>query len=983
MTTARKYIKFGLRADKNLADLTDPGQAVDNLLDDQAVGSNKLGESFTLSSVDILPLRSFAGLDLVDTIDPSNELPKALTDLEGSIPQYNADIAGNGIDTGIQDIVPQVTLQDYINRFKVVLGDPPFAAGGSGPFITYVDANRITDFIGASTNFQFTIQPTTDPKFDLRVGNKYIIVFKGNITDAQWDAIALVDEGTYANGDIFVCDQNVATVIGSDTSAMVLDITNPTGQNATSGQSLGAGDLHTDFIYTDITANIGNVITTEDDFPDSKRYSTTGATASDIIGITGTPLFNYQTGIHPDIPGRNGLIQFEGYQATGLTPHIGTNGYFIVEEDNVDDGTDNNWQYLAGTTRQINTPNYNVTYETLTKTQYDVIGVVSDEGEIDKDVTVITYSNEDDWKRIACYMECTIPGADESGTVYRSYETDSGFVVELDTDLVVTNTTGTKNISVSFNPGNSSSVVVYKNFNITRPIGEKRTRVRYTFIWPDGTENGDRIIDESSGYDESDGLFEKYGFYKAQLDPQFAEQRFSFPYFRDNRAQILKQEGDTLVKVNTKWLNSYQKSGEVKNVLQSGSVFPDISGGADANIISEINVFAEDNNGILSPHYLTNTSNPLENAEIGDWIVTYRSGNFYTFQVKGTHTNYYRNTSVTSKRALIVDSNYNALTGHTINSVHKAVIVKNNGLIGIFKHDSSGISRTSEGLTASYPFKIQNDMLLYKVDGAEFSTSVGGSGFDTHRYAFRVTDTSHNNGRVQGTSTISVQSNPDAPASEQTLTTTEGFVAIYASKGLMDFSTLDECTNVFGIEASANGGAGDTSIVLKDVLGIKSPVVDGSNTSDLGDFVYFDGSIPYDNSSLGKMTKVKSLNTTTNTIELENEDGDVQLTALLPLGGTVVFVPQDAGPNSDGWGKENKEYCVIPLNTAPPWEGTDDGLASPALTVDRDFGVMAKELRFVNLNFDMPAENIKKYDSSNDPSTSSKYLNISYVDPLT
>jgi hypothetical protein len=273
-------------------------------------------------------------------------------------------------------------------------------------------------------------------------------------------------------------------------------------------------------------------------------------------------------------------------------------------------------------------------------------------------------------------------------------------------------------------------------------------------------------------------------------------------------------------------------------------------------------------------------------------------------------------------------------------------------------------------------------MLLYKVEGAEFSTSTGGSGFDTHKYAFRVTGTSHNNNRVQATSTISVQNNPDAPAGEQTLTTTEGFVAIYASKGLMDFSTIEECTNVFGIEAAANGGVGDTSIVLKDVLGIKSPVVDGSNTSDLGDFVYFDGSIPYDNSSLGKMTKVKSLNTTTNTIELENEDGDVQLTALLPLGSTVVFVPQDAGPNSDGWGRENKEYCVIPLNTAPPWEGTDNGLASPALTVDRDFGVMAKELRFVDLSFDMPAENIKKYDSS-DPSTSSKYLNISYVDPVT
>ncbi len=980
MTTARKYIKFGLRADKNLADLTDPGQAVDNLLDDQAIGSNKLGESFSFSSVDILPLRAFAGLDLKDTIDPSNELPKALTDLEGSIPQYNADIAGNGIDTGIQDIVPQVTLQDYINRFKVVLGDPPFAAGGSGPFITYVDPNRITDFIGANTNFQFTIKPTTDPKLDLRVGNKYKIVFKGNITDAQWSAIALVDELTYANGDIFVCDQNVATVIGNDTSAIVLDITNPSGQYTQSGQSLGADDLHTDFIYTNIGANIGNVIGTEDDFPNNKSYNEFSPEASDVIGIRGVPLFNYQSGIHPDIPGVNGLIQFEGYQAEGLTPHIGTNGYFIVEEDTVDNGTNDNWQYLAGTTRLINQPNYNVTYETLTKSQYDQIGN-EDQGEIDKDVTVITYSNKDDWRRIACYMVCTIPGASESGTVYRSYETDSGFVVELDSDLGVTNSTGTTNISVSFNPGESGEIILYKNFNITRPIGEKRTRVRYTFIWPNGTQSGDRLIDESSGFDESDGTFEKYAFFKTQLDPEFVEQRFSFPYFRENRAQILKQEGDTLIKVNTRCSNSYQKSGEVKNVLQSGSVFTDISGGADANIISEVSVFATGANGILSPNYSTPSSNPLQNVEIGDWVVTYKSGNFYTFQVKDTYQEVYTAQNVTSKRALVVDENYLALTGHSASSSHKAVIVKNSGLIGIFKHDSNGISRTGEGISASYPFKIQNDMLLYKVEGAEFSTANGGPGFDTHKYAFRVTDTSHNNNRVQATSTISVQNNPDAPAGEQTLTTTEGFVAIYASKGLMDFSTIEECTNVFGIEVAANGGAGDTSISLKDVLGIKSPVVDGNNTSDLGDFVYFDGSIPYDNSSLGKMTKVKSINTTTNTIELENEDGDVQLTALLPLGSTVVFVSQDAGPNSDGWGKENKEYCVIPLNTAPPWEGTDDGLASPALTVDRDFGVMAKELRFVDLSFDMPAENIKKY-SISDPTTSSKYLNIAYVDPL-
>ncbi len=979
MTTARKYIKFGLRADKNLADLNDPGQAVDNLLDDQAIGSNRLGEAFSFSSIDILPLRSFAGLDLKDTIDPSNALPKALTDLEGSIPRYNADIAGNGIDTGIQDIAPQVTLQDYLNRFKVVLGDPPFAAGGTGPLITYVDSSRITSFIGQSINFQFTIKPLTDTKFDLRPGNKYRIVFKGNISDAQWNAISISDQGSWSNGDIFVCDQNVATVIGSDTSAMVVDISNPSGQAAGSADTLFGEDLHTDFAYTKIIANIGNIVIAEDDFP-IKLSSETLPDSSDVPGIDGVPLFKFVGGIHQEIPGTNGLVQFEGYQTSGLSPQIGTNGYFIVEEDTIDNGTDNNWQYLAGTTRQANVPNYDVTYETLTRTQYEDDG--QDEAvAVDKDVTVITYSNEDDWKRIGCYMSCTIDGA--SGDVYSSYVTDTGFIVELDTDLQVTNTTGTKNIEVNYPVGNSDAVVVYKNFNITRPIGEKRTRVRYTFIWPDdtGTQDGDRLIDESSGFDESDGYFSKSGFFKEQLDPGFVEQRFSFPYFRENRAQILKQEGDTLVRVNTRWSDSYQKDGETKNVLQARSVFPDISSD-DQNNITEAGILAEYTNGLLCPNYLNYTADPLENAEIGDWIVTYRNGNFYTFQIKDTYLKGYRNKNITSKRALIVDEDYLTKTGYTVRESHKVVIVKNNGLIGIFKHDSNGISRTSEGITASYPIEIQNDMLLYKVEGAEFSTANGGPGFDTHKYAFRVTDTSHDNNRVQATSTISVQNNPDAPAGEQTLTTTEGFVAIYASKGLMDFSTIEECTNVFGIESAANGGVGDTSIALKDVLGLKSPVVDGSNTGDVGDFVYFDGSIPYDNSSLGKMTKIKSINTTTNTIELENEDGDVQLTALLPLGATVVFVPQDAGPNTDGWGRENKEYCVIPLNTAPPWEGTDLGLASPALTVDRDFSVMAKELRFVKLSFDMPAENIKKYDSDSDPSASSKYLNITYVAPL-
>ena len=77
---ARKYLKFGLRADRNLADLSDSTLAVDNLLDNLASGSNVFGESYNFTSADISPIRQLSSTDLIDVVDPDDGLPKILTD---------------------------------------------------------------------------------------------------------------------------------------------------------------------------------------------------------------------------------------------------------------------------------------------------------------------------------------------------------------------------------------------------------------------------------------------------------------------------------------------------------------------------------------------------------------------------------------------------------------------------------------------------------------------------------------------------------------------------------------------------------------------------------------------------------------------------------------------------------------------------------------------------------------------------------------
>ena len=108
-----KYIKFGLRADKNLADLESPNQALSNVLDDNsaALDENNNPAGFTVE--DISPVIGLRNTGLADFTNEDGQSTD-LADLNGSVVDFT-NIAGTN-----QVVVPLVTLQ-YLNYFLILI----------------------------------------------------------------------------------------------------------------------------------------------------------------------------------------------------------------------------------------------------------------------------------------------------------------------------------------------------------------------------------------------------------------------------------------------------------------------------------------------------------------------------------------------------------------------------------------------------------------------------------------------------------------------------------------------------------------------------------------------------------------------------------------------------------------------------------------------------------------------------------------------
>lgn len=153
-------------------------------------------------------------------------------------------------------------------------------------------------------------------------------------------------------------------------------------------------------------------------------------------------------------------------------------------------------------------------------------------------------------------------------------------------------------------------------------------------------------------------------------------------------------------------------------------------------------------------------------------------------------------------------------------------------------------------------------------------------------------------------------------------------IFVYQDKGIQNDSLDVFCEGVIGKETGTTGAAeGSTTIQL-------------NNTTDL-----VTGMVVQSTPFLLENTEVTSIDESTNTVTI---DRPVQSDMIEGI--TVVFAPSGT--------TLNKEQCVIPLNTAPPFSGTDTGLATSGNVTLND-----GDLNVVSIN----AENATTEEISPDP----------------
>jgi hypothetical protein len=158
-------------------------------------------------------------------------------------------------------------------------------------------------------------------------------------------------------------------------------------------------------------------------------------------------------------------------------------------------------------------------------------------------------------------------------------------------------------------------------------------------------------------------------------------------------------------------------------------------------------------------------------------------------------------------------------------------------------------------------------------------------------------------------------------SSNVNLTGTE-IIYVYSDKSLIDKSKDVFCNGVFGQVVSVDAPQGATQLTLSSVSGVAD-----------GQYIQFDGIIPSNTQVVGPPVG--------NVITISNA-----LTVPLSSSNTVVFVPQALG------GVINREGCVIPLNTAPPFSGTTTGLSTSGKGIKTDVGItdLSVTANFISAN---------------------------------
>jgi hypothetical protein len=167
--------------------------------------------------------------------------------------------------------------------------------------------------------------------------------------------------------------------------------------------------------------------------------------------------------------------------------------------------------------------------------------------------------------------------------------------------------------------------------------------------------------------------------------------------------------------------------------------------------------------------------------------------------------------------------------------------------------------------------------------------------------------------------------------------TGEQVIYVYSDRSLIDTSKDVYCAGVFGQVLDTTTNAGTNTLAMRNVSGVA-----------IGQVIQYSGSIP-DGTTVSNIVG--------NTITLSTP-----LINLIKGSSTIVFAPAGTGVN--------KEACVIPLDTAPPFIGVPTGLSSGgkgirAIAGNPSFTVVANNLSaVVNASTDVKSFTTSTFDKT-------------------
>lgn len=233
----------------------------------------------------------------------------------------------------------------------------------------------------------------------------------------------------------------------------------------------------------------------------------------------------------------------------------------------------------------------------------------------------------------------------------------------------------------------------------------------------------------------------------------------------------------------------------------------------------------------------------------------------------------------------------------TNNGTFDGFIIQRSGLVGVYNILNGVISALQDN---DFPkAMINTDQVLLTIDNSTNQV----------RGFFRITSYDYDTGSV----TLATVTNTGETPSNN------GIAVVYRSSSLEDLSKLSFCKGVIGKEVKTIVPVGATKIYLKDTLGLAANM-----------YVQMAGFIP-------NTTQINTISSDAGGSFITLKNGSVSVEIKQDI--TLTFSPDSI----------NRELCVIPLNTAPPFAGTDTGLitqsGNESLTVNK---ITVNNLEFKN-----------------------------------